>query len=61
MAELAHELLERLAPTADELGTAERSAVFERPEPEGLRQLEIGRARGLHAVSADVVERTLVS
>jgi glutamate---cysteine ligase / carboxylate-amine ligase len=61
VAELAHELLERVAATADELGTAERISVFERAEPEGLRQLEVGRARGLHAVTADIVERTVVS
>jgi glutamate---cysteine ligase / carboxylate-amine ligase len=59
--ELAHELLELLTPTAEELGTADAIRVFESVEPEGLRQLEVGRARGLRAVSADVVERTLVS
>jgi carboxylate-amine ligase len=61
VAELAAELLERLAATAEEVGTSSAIAVFERPDPEGLRQLEVGRARGLHAVSADVVERSLVS
>ena len=61
VAELAQELLERVSATADELGTAGAIGVFERVEPEGLRQLEVGRARGLHAVSADVVERSLVS
>jgi glutamate---cysteine ligase / carboxylate-amine ligase len=59
--ELAWELLERLSSTAAELGTAESIRSFERPKPEGLRQLEVGRARGLRAVSADVVERTLGS
>jgi hypothetical protein len=54
-------LLERLAATAAELGTAEAIGVFERLEPEGLRQLEVGRANGLQAVSADVVERSVVS
>jgi glutamate---cysteine ligase / carboxylate-amine ligase len=61
VAELAGELLERLAATAAELGTAETIAVFAAPSPEGRRQLEVGRAYGLDAVSADVVERTLVS
>ena len=59
--ELMSELLERLAPTADELGTAGIIGVFERPEAEGARQLEVGRANGLHAVCADLVERSLVS
>jgi glutamate---cysteine ligase / carboxylate-amine ligase len=61
VAELASELLDRVAATADALGTADVIRVFEEPTPEGLRQLEVGRARGLHAVSADVVERTVVS
>ena len=61
VAELTHELLERVSATAEELGTARAIAVFERAEAEGLRQLEVGRANGLHAVSADVVERSVVS
>jgi glutamate---cysteine ligase / carboxylate-amine ligase len=61
VAQLAQELLERVAPTAAALGTGEAIGVFETVEPEGVRQLEVGRARGLQAVSADVVERTLVS
>jgi carboxylate-amine ligase len=61
VAELVAELLELVAATAAELGTAETIGVFATPSPEGRRQLEVGRANGLHAVSADVVERTLVS
>jgi glutamate---cysteine ligase / carboxylate-amine ligase len=61
VAELAHELLELLAPTTGALGTADLVAGFERPDPEGARQLEVGRARGLNAVCVDVVERTLGS
>jgi carboxylate-amine ligase len=59
--ELARELLERVSAIAEDLGTAGAIRVFERAEPEGLRQLEVGRVLGLHAVSADVVERSLVS
>jgi carboxylate-amine ligase len=61
VAELGRELLERIAPIAAELETAELVGVFEQPEPEGPRQLEVGRANGLHAVCADIVERSLVS
>lgn len=61
VAELVQELLERVTSTADELGTADAIGRFERVDTEGARQLEVGRARGLHAVSADVVERTVVS
>jgi glutamate---cysteine ligase / carboxylate-amine ligase len=59
--ELTGELLERLATTAGELGTTALIAGFEHSAVEGLRQLEVGRERGLHAVAADIVERTLVS
>jgi glutamate---cysteine ligase / carboxylate-amine ligase len=61
VAELAVELLELVAARTDQLGTAELVRVFAEPSPEGLLQLEVGRERGLDAVSADVVERTLVS
>jgi glutamate---cysteine ligase / carboxylate-amine ligase len=61
VAELAAELLERLADTAAEFGTSELVASFAEPQPEGRRQLEVGRAGGLQAVCADVVERSLVS
>jgi gamma-glutamyl:cysteine ligase YbdK (ATP-grasp superfamily) len=59
--ELAGELLERLASTADKLDTTALIAGFEHSAVEGARQLEVGRERGLYAVAADVVERTLVS
>jgi glutamate---cysteine ligase / carboxylate-amine ligase len=61
VAELAHELLDLLAPRLDELGTPELLAGIADAEPEGRRQLEVGRARGVAAVTADIVERTLVS
>jgi glutamate---cysteine ligase / carboxylate-amine ligase len=61
VSELAHELLERIARVAAELDTAELVGVFEHLDPEGPRQLEIGRANGLHAVCVDIVERSLVS
>jgi glutamate---cysteine ligase / carboxylate-amine ligase len=60
-AELARELLDLLAAKVDELGTAELVRGLAEAPPEGQRQLEVGRARGLAAVTADVVERTLVS
>ncbi len=59
--ELTAELLERVAATADELGTAAVIATFAGAVSEGARQLEVGRREGLKAVSADVVERTLGS
>ena len=59
--ELLHELLDALAPRIDELGTAEVIGPLAEARPEGRLQLDVGRARGLRAVSADVVERTLVS
>jgi glutamate---cysteine ligase / carboxylate-amine ligase len=59
--ELFQELLERVSVTATELGTDGTIRVFDSVEPEGVRQLEVGRARGLDAVTADVVERTVVS
>jgi carboxylate-amine ligase len=59
--ELARELLDLLGERADDLGTSALIGVFAEPRAEGRRQLEVGRARGLHAVCADVVERSLVS
>jgi carboxylate-amine ligase len=59
--ELAHELLELLAARLGDLGTRGLVDGIAKAEPEGRRQLEIGRAHGLDAVSADVVERSLVS
>jgi carboxylate-amine ligase len=61
VAELMGELLELLAPTAVELGTAAYLSTFERPQPEASRQLEVGREHGLQSVSADIVARTLGS
>ena len=59
--DLARELLQTLAARVEELGTAELVGAIADGQPEGRRQLEIGRARGLDAVSSDVVERTLLS
>jgi glutamate---cysteine ligase / carboxylate-amine ligase len=61
VAELVRELLERVAATADELGTADLIRTFEVAETEGTRQVRVGRARGLDAVCADIVESTVVS
>jgi carboxylate-amine ligase len=60
-AELAGELLELVAAAADELGTADFLVALDGDRCEGDRQLEIGRAHGLHAVCADLVDRSLVS
>jgi glutamate---cysteine ligase / carboxylate-amine ligase len=59
--ELSRELLDLLTAKLEELGTAALVDGLAEAQPEGRRQLEVGRARGLEAVSADVVERTLVS
>jgi carboxylate-amine ligase len=59
--DLTDELLERLSATADELGTTSVIAGLAASESEGAKQLEVGRARGLYAVTADVAERTLGS
>jgi glutamate---cysteine ligase / carboxylate-amine ligase len=61
VAEAARELIELLAARLEELGTAGLVSGIAEAEPEGLRQLEIGRAQSLEAVTADLVERTLVS
>ena len=61
VAETAGGLVEVLAATLDELGTAEPVARLTEGDPEGRRQLEIGQAQGLDAVTADVIERTLGS
>ena len=55
---LREELLELLAPVVQELGVAER---LELGDQEALRQVEIGRSRGLEALCADLVERTVSS
>jgi len=59
--ELTRELLDLLAGRAAELGTAALMSLLVGAEPEGRRQLEVGRRDGLQAVCADVVERSLVS
>jgi carboxylate-amine ligase len=56
--ELARELLELVAPASERLGTATMLAGLETDGCEADRQLEIGRAHGLDAVCADLVERT---
>ena len=61
VAELAAELLDRLAPTSAELGTTGYLPSLENRQAEGARQLEVGRENGLQAVSADIVARTLGS
>jgi carboxylate-amine ligase len=57
--ELARELLELVAPAAEELGTSGELSALEPTTCEGERQLEIGCRDGLEAVCADLVERTL--
>ncbi|HZE29518.1 MAG TPA: YbdK family carboxylate-amine ligase [Gaiellaceae bacterium] len=59
--ELTQELLELVEPAARELGGAEALAALDPGACEGDRQLEVGRARGLEAVVADVAERTVRS
>jgi glutamate---cysteine ligase / carboxylate-amine ligase len=60
--ELAQELLALVGPAAGQLGSHELLTVLDDPARcEGDRQLEIGRARGLEAVVADAVERTVRS
>jgi len=59
--ELAHELLALVDPVARELGVAELLQALDPSACEGDRQLEVGRERGLEAVAADAVERTLRS
>jgi glutamate---cysteine ligase / carboxylate-amine ligase len=57
--ELARELLELVAPAAEELGTTADLSALDPWTCEGERQLEIGERDGLVAVCADLVERTL--
>jgi carboxylate-amine ligase len=59
--ELAAELLELIGPAARELGSEELLAAIEPTRCEGDRQLEVGRADGLEAVCAELVERTVRS
>jgi len=59
--ELFDELLGLLEPAERELGTGELLRVLDPRTCEGDRQIEIGRSRGLEAVAADAVERTVRS
>ena len=59
--ELTEELLELVAPAAEELGSRDLLAPLDPRRCEAQRQLEVGRAGGLRAVCADVVERSLPS
>jgi glutamate---cysteine ligase / carboxylate-amine ligase len=59
--ELFHELLALVEPAVRELGTGELLGVLDPRSSEGDRQLELGRSRGLEAVAADAVERTVRS
>lgn len=59
--ELAAELLDRLGETLRRLRTVDLVAALVAEACEGDRQLEIGRARGLRAVTEELVDRTLRS
>ena len=59
--ELTRELLALVGPAAAELGCAGLLEALDPSGCEGDLQLEVGRAKGLEAVAADVVERTLRS
>jgi glutamate---cysteine ligase / carboxylate-amine ligase len=61
VAEATGELLGLLEARIEELGTGELVRGLVEGDSEGGRQLEVGRAKGLDAVTADVVERTLGS
>jgi carboxylate-amine ligase len=60
VAQLADELVGLVRPSAEALGSVELLAALDGTHCEADRQLEVGRARGLEAVCADVVERSLV-
>lgn len=57
--DLAAELLELVLASARALGTEGLLSALDPSACEGDRQLEIGRAQGLQAVCADLVERTV--
>ena len=59
--ELGAELLERLAPVARPLGGDELLAALDPSMCEAERQVAVGRERGLEAVCADLVERSVAS
>jgi glutamate---cysteine ligase / carboxylate-amine ligase len=56
--ELAAELVDLVAPVAEELGTRANLEPLLRGGCEGDEQLAVGRERGLEAVCADLVQRT---
>jgi len=59
--ELGAELLERVEPAARELGSWELVSRIDPTRCEAERQLELGRARGLEAICADLADRSLAS
>jgi carboxylate-amine ligase len=59
--ELTDELLARVRPAAEKLGTAGLLETIDPSRCEADRQLEIGGAEGLEALSAAIVERSLSS
>ncbi|HEX6489863.1 MAG TPA: YbdK family carboxylate-amine ligase [Gaiellaceae bacterium] len=59
--ELTAELIELIAPAAERFGTLDLLAAIDPTHCEAERQLELGRASGLEALCADLVERTLSS
>jgi glutamate---cysteine ligase / carboxylate-amine ligase len=59
--ELAAELVDLVAPAAEELGTREMLEPLLRGGCEGDEQLDIGREHGLEAVCADLVARTTIT
>jgi glutamate---cysteine ligase / carboxylate-amine ligase len=59
--ELWGELMERIRPALDDLGGAHFAGAVDPTACEGDRQIERGRADGLRAVCADLVERTFGS
>jgi carboxylate-amine ligase len=59
--ELAAELLERLEPLAARLGSEQELRALDPSTCEGDLQVAVGRERGLEAVCADLVERSLAS
>ena len=59
--ELGAELLELIRPAAEELGTVELLEVVDPTRCEADDQLEVGRSRGLEALCADLVDRSVSS
>jgi carboxylate-amine ligase len=61
VSELTYELLAMIEPAVRDLGTVQLLRRLRPERCEGDRQLEIGRARGLEAVAADLAARTVRS